>query len=325
MSKIIFRHIAIVAFLSAALLIMQTGCDGEDGQRHTKELTIFHAGSLSVPFGDICKAFNALHPDIIIKAEAAGSRRCARKISDLDMRCDVMASADYKVVENLLMPDHADFNILFALNEMAIAYSGESKLADKINSANWPQILLRNDVILGRADPDSDPCGYRTLMVLQLAEKFYGITGLAADLEQKGDGRYVRPKETDLLALLESGQIDYLFIYRSVAAQHGLKMILLDDKINLKSSKLKALYNSASVKVTGKKPGEFIIRKGEPMVYSVTIPKNSCNPSLAAEWVEFLLSPQGKAIMEANGQQCLKPAKADGFDNLPEALKSFCE
>ncbi len=261
MSKIIFRHIAIVAFLSAALLIMQTGCDGEDGQRHTKELTIFHAGSLSVPFGDICKTFNALHPDVTIKAEAAGSRRCARKISDLDMRCDVMASADYKVVENLLMPDHADFNILFALNEMAIAYSDESKLAGKINSTNWPQILLRNDVILGRADPDSDPCGYRTLMVLQLAEKFYGITGLAANLEQKGDGRYIRPKETDLLALLESGQIDYLFIYRSVAAQHGLKMILLDDKINLKSSKLKALYNSVSVKVTGKGPASSSFAK----------------------------------------------------------------
>ncbi len=61
------------------------------------------------------------------------------------------------------------------------------------------------------------------------------------------------------------------------------------------------------------------------MVYSVTIPKNALSPSLAAEWVRFLLSPQGKAIMEANGQQCLKPAKADGFDNLPEALKSFCE
>ena len=62
--------------------------------------------------------------------------------------------------------------------------------------------------------------------------------GLAEELRQKHGGKYIRPKETDLLALLEAGEIDYLFIYRSVAGQHGLKMILLDDEINLKSSAL---------------------------------------------------------------------------------------
>ena len=78
------------------------------------ELTIFHAGSLSVPLREVSTLFEQRHPGVTVKAEAAGSRDCARKISDLGRGCDVFGSADYKIVENLLMPQHADFNIRFA-------------------------------------------------------------------------------------------------------------------------------------------------------------------------------------------------------------------
>jgi tetratricopeptide (TPR) repeat protein len=35
------------------------------------------------------------------------------------------------------------------------------------------EILQKPDVVWGHSSPDLDPCGYRTLMVLQLAEKYY--------------------------------------------------------------------------------------------------------------------------------------------------------
>ena len=287
------------------------------------ELVIFHAGSLSVPFGEISAEFGKAYPDIAVKAEAAGSRMCARKISELGRACDVMGSADYKVVRNLLMGDHADFNIRFALNEMAIAYMDESRCSVDITAENWYDILLRDEVAFGRSDPDMDPCGYRTLMVFQLAEKYYEIPGLAALLRAKD--RHIRPKETDLLALLEAGEIDYIFIYRSVAAQHGLKMVLLPDEINLKSQAHAALYNTAVVEVSGRKAGETITRRGEPMVYSVTIPKNAPNRQAAEAWVALLLSEKGREIMETNGQRCMKPAEVDGADRLPDSLKEFFE
>ena len=287
------------------------------------ELVIFHAGSLSVPFREISAEFGKAYPDINVKAEAAGSRMCARKISELGRACDVMGSADYKVVSNLLMGDHADFNIRFALNEMAIAYTDESRHSADITAENWHDILAKDAVAFGRSDPDMDPCGYRTLMVFQLAEKHYAIGGLAAGLRAKD--KHIRPKETDLLALLEIGEIDYLFIYRSVATQHGLKTLLLPDEINLKSPEHAEFYNTAVVKVSGKKPGEFISRVGEPMVYSVTIPKNAPNRQAAEAWVALLLSEKGRAIMERNGQRCMKPAKVDGADRLPDSLKKFFE
>jgi molybdate/tungstate transport system substrate-binding protein len=306
--------------ISIVLLAGLGGCKEKGTADVKNELIIFHAGSLSIPFRQISAEFQKEHPDIVIMAEASGSRIAARKISDLKQECDVMGSSDYKVVEELLMPNHADFNIRFALNEMVIAYIDKSKYSDKITADNWYEILLKDEVAFGRSNPDFDPCGYRTLMVFQLAEKYYKISGLAEKLGQKN--KHIRPKETDLLVLLEAGEIDYLFIYRSVAAQHGLKMIFLPDEINLKAGDLTELYNSASVKLSGKKPGQFITRHGEPMVYSVTIPNNAPNPKAAGAWVGFLLSPKGRAIMEANGQPCLKPAKADGI-NIPAGLGLF--
>jgi molybdate/tungstate transport system substrate-binding protein len=304
-----------VAFLALWL----SGCQRKDDSQTGEELVIFHAGSLSVPFREISAAFNEKYPNVAVKAEADGSRSCARKISDLNKPCDIMASADYKVVSNLLMPDYADFNIQFAYNEMAIAYTENSRYASEINSGNWQEILLKDDVAFGRSDPDLDPCGYRTLMTFQLAQKHYAIDGLAEKLQSKD--RYIRPKETDLLALLEAGEIDYMFIYRSVAIQHGLKTLLLDDEINLKSPEMADIYSTASVKVSGKKPGDFLTRTGEAMIYSVTICKNAPNPDIAANYLEFLLSPEGNAIMQKNGQETITPPRVFGYENLPEKIK----
>ncbi len=305
--------------------VMDGGANRGKGGGLSGDLVILHAGSLSVPFRDLGKGFRKKHPGVTIRAEAAGSRHCARKISDLGRRADILASADYKVVQNLLMPDHVDFNIRFATNEMAIAYTAKSRRAAQVSAKNWHEILLEPSVRFGRSDPNSDPCGYRSVMAFQLAEKHYRVSGLAAQLTAKHGRRFIRPKETDLLALLEAGEIDYLFIYRSVAAQHGLKLILLPDEVNLKSSRLATLYREVTVRVTGKKPGSYITRRGEPMVYSVTIPKRAPHPRLAEAFVAFLLSPEGRRIIEKNGQPFLQPVVVDGIDKLPKRLRPLVE
>ncbi|MBI2844747.1 MAG: tungstate ABC transporter substrate-binding protein WtpA [Armatimonadetes bacterium] len=300
------------------------GCyGGERTAGSTEQLVVFHAGSLSVPFREISAAFERKYPHVEVISEAAGSRESARKISDLGRTCDVFGSADYKVVEELLMPEHADFNIRFAANEVAIAYTDNSRLHETINPDNWYEILLRDDVAFGRSDPNRDPCGYRTLMAFQLAEKHYRKPGLAAQLAAKHGMRFVRPKETDLLALLESGEIDYLFIYRSVIEQHGLKTLRLPDSINLSDPEMADYYSQTMVEVTGKRPGESIKLHGEPICYSVTIPKDARNRRMAEAWVSLLLSPEGREIMERNGQSAIFPAKVDGVENLPKSLQKF--
>jgi molybdate/tungstate transport system substrate-binding protein len=287
------------------------------------ELVIFHAGSLSVPMKEISHAFIEENPEIHIRSEAAGSIESARKITELNKACDILASSDYKVIDKLLIPAHASWNIRFASNEMAIVYTEHSKRNQEINKDNWYKILLDKEVRIGRADPNQDPCGYRAVLVSKLAEKYYKQDGLAERLLRK-DTKNIRPKEVDLLALLETSDIDYIFLYRSVAIQHQLKFLVLPDEINLKKSELTDWYSHVSVETAGKKPNETIIQVGEPMVYGITIPKSSPNPKLAMAFLKFMLSKdKGMKIMEKLGQPSVIPAPTNSYNYLPSELKPF--
>jgi len=320
------KIVLILAVLSSLALLWLFANDSSplnNSGHESEQLIIFHAGSLAVPFKEISEEFRVSHPEVKIILEAAGSRICARKIADLRRPCDVMASADYSVIDNLLIPEHADWNIKFASNEMTIAFVEESNQANNINKDNWFEILLQKDVAFGRSDPNSDPCGYRALLVTVLAEKCYNKPGLADAIKSK-DQRYIRPKEVDLLALLETGVIDYIFIYRSVAVQHNLKYLVLPDEINLKKADLSDFYKTASVSLTGKQPGTFITKAGEPIIYGVTIPKNAPNRKLAMAFLTFLLdADSGGAILEKNGQSFVVPSTTETFNKLPESLKFF--
>ena len=287
------------------------------------KLIVFHAGSLVVPVKELVDSFKVLHPNVEILCEAAGSVECARKITELNKPCDLLLSADYKVIDKLLIPDFAEWNIPFATNEMVIAYHPKSRKANEIDSLNWTRILMSEDVAYGRSDPDADPCGYRTLLTLQLAENYYRIKGLYEKIKMK-DNQYIRPKEVDLLATLESGDIDFLFIYRSVAIQHGLKYIALPAQINLGNKEFANNYAKATVVVKGKKPGETITQTGETMVYGFTVPKNAPNKIVAEVFAKYLLE-NGLAIMEKNGQPKIEKPEINNYNSLPESLKPFAK
>ncbi|MGC9398191.1 MAG: tungstate ABC transporter substrate-binding protein WtpA [Anaerolineae bacterium] len=289
------------------------------------KLIILHAGSLSMPVDALTRAFQAQHPGVTFETEAAGSRTTARKVSELGRQADLVMSADYTVIDNLLIPEFAAWNVRFARNTMSIAYTDQAKFADEINGDNWYEILTREGVIYGRADPDADPCGYRTLMVWQLAEKYYQQPGLYERLEQHCPPEHVRPKETDLIALLQSGDMDYIFIYRSIAVQHDLNFIELPEEINLGQVKYADFYRQAEVELSGAAPGETITMQGKPIVYGVTIPKNAPSPELAVEFVKFLLGSEGQAIMEKQGQPPIVPAVADDKSALPAALRDLVQ
>jgi len=312
-----------IGMLSCLLLLLSASFSSAAPRR---DLIIFHAGSLSIPFKQISKAFTEKYPEVHIYREAAGSRTCARKITDLEKPCDVMASADYTVIDKLLIPEFANWNISFATNEMAIMYRPDSTFAGEINGQNWPEILLRKGVAYGHSDSNADPCGYRSQITWQLAEKYYNIPGLYKKLQNNCPPRNIRPKETDLMALLESGELDYLFIYRSICEQHKMPFVVLPDEINLKSAAHKKFYSQASIKISGKKPGEYMTKTGKPMVYGITVCKKAPNREAALLFVEFLVGPEGRKIMKENGQPPLWPVRISGrTSHLPDALKKMVQ
>ena len=304
--------------LSLILLSFLFGCDSYHD--NSNRLIIFHAGSLSMPMKAIADSFKIKYPEVTIRLEAAGSVECARKITELNRNADIMASADYKIIDDLLIPNHADWNVLFSGNELSLVYTNKSRYANEINADNWFEILQLPNVHHGRSDPNADPCGYRTLLTLQLAEEFYGQPGLTQKISRK-DTRFIRPKEVDLLALLETGTIDYIFLYRSVAVQHGLEYLILPKEINLGNPKLTNEYANASVTIRGSSPLDTMQIVGEPMVYGITIPKNADNPLLAKKFLEFFMHPEyGLKIIERMGMPALQPPVIKNKELMDEEL-----
>jgi molybdate/tungstate transport system substrate-binding protein len=287
-----------------------------------KELIIFHAGSLAVPMKQIAREYEKRNPGTKIYLESAGSLVCARKVTELKKPCDIIASSDYFVINELLIPDYASWSIRFATNEIVIAYMEKSKYSKEINAGNWMEILQKKDVIYSRSDPDSDPCGYRTVFAFMLAEKYYGKSGLAEKMESK-NREYIRPKEVDLVALLESNAIDYMFQYKSVAIQHGLKYIVLPKEINLSDPSKNDIYSSVSTEVAGNKPGLKMKVTGDFINYSITILDNAPQKEEAVNFMEFLLSPEGLNIFTKNGQEPLVPLIGGPLTKLPAKLLKY--
>jgi molybdate/tungstate transport system substrate-binding protein len=295
----------------------------------TGTVTIFHAGSLSVPFESMEKAFEAKHPGVDVQREAAGSQACARKITDVKKPCDIMASADYTVIDKLLIPNYANWNIRFATNQLVLCYTDKSKYADKITKKNWYEILQKEGIVWGHSDPNLDPCGYRSLMVIQLAETYYKKPGLYDKLIANRPKENIRPKSVELISLLQTGNMDYAWEYLSVAVQHDLNYIVLPDEINLGNYKYDDFYAQAVVKVTGKKPGTFMDMKGKSCTYGVTLIKDAPNKEAAIAFLQYLLDPTGGLkILKEMGQPpfvpCRVPTKAMKAA-LPAELQDLVE
>ena len=293
------------------------------------QLVIYHAGSLSVPFAQIEKEFENRYPGIDVVRKSGGSTKMARLISERGERADIMGSADFKVIDKNLIPAHAAWNIRFATNQLVLCYTDKSRYAGEISAENWYRILGRRGVQWGHSDPNLDPCGYRSLMVLQLAEIHYGHKGLAAELIANRPQENVRRKAVELVAMLKRGELDYGWEYLSVAVQHDLKYIKLPDRVNLGNYRYDDFYSQAAVKVTGKKPGTWITRKGKSCTYGITMTNSGPNPEAAALFLSYLLNPElGLQVLQDLGQPPFVPGRVSSAREkarLPPAVAQWVE
>ena len=271
------------------------------------QITIFHAGSLSVPFKYLTQAYMKTHKNIKFALESSGSVAAIRKITELGKPADILASADASIIGKMMFPKYTTWYKEFATNQMVIAYRKDAPFSNEINKDNWFEILLKKDIEYGHSDPNMDPCGYRTLILWKLSEIYYKRPGLY-DLLTKGcPKKNIRPKAVSLIALLESKNLDYVFEYKSVAIQHHLKYIELPEAINLGNIKYKEFYKKVWVEIIGNKPGTKIKIKGAPIVYGITIPLVSKNKSEAEDFLSFILSKKGQKIIKSTGQEPIDP------------------
>jgi len=341
--------------LVGLLLASAPGC----GPRGKTPLRVLMAGSLLVPFDALEAAYEQTHPDVDVQMEGHGSIQVIRHVTEIHELVDVVVTADHALIPLLMYSTtdadtgrpYADWYIEFATNRLTLAYTDQSAYADEVTPGNWTEVLAQPGVRLGLPDPRFDAAGYRGLMALQLAELDGGdplvfedftmgrfTSGIVAReeagrwvihipevVEPKPDsGIIVRGGSVHLIALLESGDVDYAFEYESVARQHGFHTIALPDAINMGNEAQAARYAQVEVQLDFQRFASVTpVFQGAVIGYGVTIPSNAPQREEAEEFVAFLLSEEGQRIMEANHHPLI-PARADGYERVPERLRTLC-
>jgi len=320
-------------------------------------LVVFAAGSLIQPFNDLEKAFELKYPDIDVQTEYHGSIQVMRHVTDLHEEIDIVATADQSLIPMLMYQvdipgttiPYANWFISMASNRLAIAYTPESKYQEEINQENWWEILSREDVKVGLSDPRFDAVGYRQLMVFALAQDVFGkgdifdtflqhqftkeirlvdmgdikIIRIPEILETTGNSHIMmRGSSVALISLLEAGEIDYAFEYESVIQQHGFEMLRLPSALNLGEDSFSDVYGKVTVKMDFQRFASVDpVFKGEQIKYGLTIPSNAPHPEAAAEFIQFLYSSEGQAIMAQNAHPLITPLTGSNLENLPEKLQ----
>lgn len=288
-------------------------------------LEVYNAGSLAVPFNRLLNAFASRYPGVKPAQENSGSLAAARKLTELGKIPDILAVADYNIIPELLIPRFAAWYATFATNSLTLVYSKESAGAADVTGQNWYRVLQRPGVRWGYADPALDPAGYRTLMAFQLAERHYREPGLEQQLNAAADSRYMRGKSADLVALIQLGELDYAWMYISLAKMHGLSVVALPPEVTLGDPTLADWYRSATVRLpgatlAGRDSLEF---RGAPIAYALTIPRDAPHPDAAAAFVAFIVSDDGRAILEAANLTPLERPVAAGPGVPPASLRGL--
>jgi molybdate/tungstate transport system substrate-binding protein len=347
------KPFAIILLLSLLL----GSCNAQQPQVEKTSLVVFAAGSLIIPFDHLEEAFEEKYPNIDVQPEYHGSIQVIRHATELHKPIDVVATADAALIPMLMyatnIPEtsqpYADWHIRFASNHLSLAYHPESKYGDEINADNWTEVISRPDVKIGIADPRFDASGYRALMAFalsEIAEQNYGlfdpmfkgqftfpVTIFRGDelttitvpeiLETKPESHIViRGASIQLIALLQSGDLDYAFEYESVIKQHNLKMVNLPAEVNLGEQAQEEFYKQVQVNLDFQRFATVKPQfRGERIGYGVTIPASAEHPEEAAQFIAFLLSGEGRAIMEADSHPMFETFPADGYENLPPVLQ----
>ncbi|MBV8737337.1 MAG: extracellular solute-binding protein [Alphaproteobacteria bacterium] len=229
---------------------------------------------------------------------AGGSNLLANQIKGKLRRGDVFISANPAVNGSLMGEKNGNWvswYVSFAQSPLVLGYNPTSRFAADFKSKPWYQVLMEPGIRIGRTDPKLDPKGALTLALMNKAEAYYKVPGLAQRVLGAPDNpAQVLPEET-LIGRLQSGQLDVGFFYSTETASAKIPEVRLPAGITPKA------------------------------VYTATILRGAPNPQGAVDFVSFLLGPQGKKVMTENGLDVQKPALAGILTTVPLQIRALVD
>jgi molybdate/tungstate transport system substrate-binding protein len=234
-------------------------------------VVVAYAGSLVTPMiQDIGPALAAQGIDL--QGEPGGSIQLEGLIASGARTPDVFISVDRDIVTKL--GDKVASATTFATTELGIGWAGKSNYAyafEGVGKGEMPLLvaLAQPGLRIGRTNPAKDPKGQYTIDAL--------TTLLGAPDEKRVLGADNNPAqvyaESELVARIESGELDVGFVYESEAKARALEFMPF--------------------------PGETSM--SDEINYTLAIMKNAAHPAQAQAFADFILKGQGREILEKDG------------------------
>jgi molybdate transport system substrate-binding protein len=249
---------------------------------------VFHADSLAGPMAALKQTFEAKNAGVTIKFTPGTSKALAERILTGEV-CDVFAPSSPAVIDEDLMgkkatgasQDAASWYVVFSANEMAVITAKGNPLAIRQISD-----LAKPEVKFARITAEKDLGTPRTIEFIKRAANLEGKPELAQKII---DGAVAANSVPDIVRAVREGQASAGVVYLSaaVAAKNDVEIVRFPASVNMSE----AIRNAATVTGTAK------------------------NPKEAADFVRFVLTPEGQKILEDTGQPPVVPALRKG--NVP--------
>ena len=260
-------------FLSVALTALALACAGNGGPSDTRpasaSITVFAAASLSEVFRELSQEFEARNPGVTVKLDLDGSQRLRSQL-EFGAQADVFASADWSqmdlVVEAGLVEDQPQAFAAAGLVVIASNAPGGAVRTLGDLAAPGVRVVLAHDGV---------PVGAYSRRMLQNMSEDGGPYG--GDFSRLVLSNLVS-NESNVANVVQKvglGEADAGIVYRPVGAAAAA------------SGRVRLLPPPQAYDVAAS--------------YPIAVLRGAEQPGLAAGFVAFVLSNQGRQLLEAHG------------------------
>ncbi len=231
---------------------------GSDGT-----LIVFAASSLTSAFDELATSFEATHPGVHVLANYAGSSTIATQLTE-GAQADVFASANERQMDAVQAAGRVSGEPrIFAANHLVIVTPAAG--AQTVQSL---ADLARPGLRLVLALPGVPARDYAEIVLSNAAES----PGYGSDFRQRVLSNLVSEEQNvrQVTAKVALGEVDAAIVYAS-------------DLVGQSPATLRAVEIPAALNVTA--------------LYPIAVITDSKHSALAGEFVDFVLSPEGRAIL----------------------------
>jgi molybdate/tungstate transport system substrate-binding protein len=270
-----------------------------------------------------------------VPPKSAGSQVLGQQIAQGDP-VSVFISVSKTAVQNTtLKSEFGGWAIAFAADQMSLVYSNSTlqnnaavNVIDSYNNAvatnttrawfGFFSNLTSGSVKVGISDPNEDPAGFRAWLVLEAAGYAYASnnSNYFSTRMLANNGNITSASAADLVAPLESGQIQFLFIYKSAGLSDKLNVLNLPPQVNLGSPAFSSYYAKFTYTISSG------VQTGGIIALWITIPSDSTDPTDSFSFVAFVVK-NAPALLANFGLTLYSPSKLYNDTSVPAPISQL--